>query len=185
MKRLFDLFLSILLLILLSPVMISLYLIIILTSKGPGIYKQKRIKLNCEEFELYKFRTMYFNQNNPGVYYTSENDTRITKIGKFIRKFSLDELPQLINVIKGDMSLVGPRPDVPAQIDTYTRQNWINRHKLKPGITGLAQALLRSQATAQQRLDLDLKYIEKSNFFYDLYILYLTAVRVISKQGAN
>jgi lipopolysaccharide/colanic/teichoic acid biosynthesis glycosyltransferase len=114
-----------------------------------------------------------------GSHFTEDRDPRITRIGGFIRKTSLDELPQLINVLSGEMSLVGPRPNVPKQRVEYTGEEWSKRNAVRPGITGLAQATLRSAATPKERTSLDLEYVDKSGFVYDLWILVLTVRQVL------
>jgi lipopolysaccharide/colanic/teichoic acid biosynthesis glycosyltransferase len=119
-----------------------------------------------------------------GPYFTAADDPRITRVGRFIRRTSLDELPQLLNVLRGDMSLVGPRPDVPAQRTLYTDAEWALRCSVRPGITGLAQALLRSQATEQQRRALDLRYAREHTVWLDLKIMGWTLGRLTGK-GSN
>lgn len=120
---------------------------------------------------------MYVNKSNDN-YYTSPNDVRITSVGSFLRKFSLDELPQLINVYNGSMSLVGPRPDDPRMKSIYTTDDFINRHKVKPGITGLAQVKGRSNLTPRQRLKYDLFYVNHCSFALDIMILKLTFLQL-------
>jgi len=182
MKRIFDIISSLAALVILSPVFIIVSLVIKVDG-GPILFKQKRVGKNGITFSIYKFRSMVINAEKLGGYSTSTNDKRITKVGSFIRKTSLDEIPQLINVIKGEMTLVGPRPDVPAQRAEYSEIQWNKRNTVTPGITGLAQATLRSKATWQQRYDLDIEYIGKSSFFYDLWIIFLTIKQVLLKGG--
>jgi len=182
MKRFFDVISSIAGLILLFPVFLVVS-IVIKVDGGPVLFKQTRVGKNGMNFSIYKFRSMVVNAEKLGGYSTSKGDNRITKVGVFIRKTSLDEIPQLINVLKGDMSLVGPRPDVPAQKKEYTEEQWSLRNTVLPGITGLAQATLRSKATWQQRYDLDIEYIERSSFPYDLWIIILTVKQVLLKGG--
>ena len=185
MKRIFDLIVSALILLLLMPLFIVIAILIKIDSPGPVFFKQKRIGLNGQPFWMYKFRSMDTQAEKKGPYYTQENDPRITKTGHFIRKTSIDELPQLINVIKGDMSLVGPRPDVPAQQKDYTPQDWQKRLSVLPGITGLAQAVKRSSATGSQRLDFDLEYVDRASFLMDLKIILLTVKQVLVRKGTN
>ena len=182
MKRLFDIFISLLLLILLLPIFIVVAFFIKIEG-GPVFYSQVRIGKNGELFNIYKFRSMVINASELGGYSTGKNDNRITTIGKFIRKTSIDELPQLINVIKGNMSLVGPRPNVPLQKAEYSQDDWERRNSVLPGITGLAQATLRSNATPEERLNLDLNYIQKFSFLFDLKIIVLTVKQVLFKGG--
>lgn len=181
MKRLFDVFISGLLLIVAAPFMLLIALAIKLDSSGNILYKQERVGLYSKLFKMYKFRSMVSNADKIGDYFTMPGDIRVTKIGAFLRKSSLDELPQLFNVLKGDMSLVGPRPDVAAQRDYYTDQEWRLRHTLRPGITGLAQATVRSETTMEERKALDLEYISKSSLVYDLIIILKTAKQIIFK----
>lgn len=183
MKAVFDFFVSLLLLVVLLPILIIVSILIVFDDPGSPIFKQKRVGYRGNVFNIYKFRSMKINSDSAGPYYTMENDTRITNFGKFIRRTSLDELPQLFNVILGDMSLVGPRPDVPAQESNYTSEQWEKRITVKPGITGLAQSTLRSAATPEQRINLDLDYVDNRSFIFDLKILFMTFKQVIKKGG--
>jgi lipopolysaccharide/colanic/teichoic acid biosynthesis glycosyltransferase len=118
-----------------------------------------------------------------GPYFTQSQDVRVTRVGRFIRRTSLDELPQLLNVLKGDMSLVGPRPDLPVQRDGYTEHDWAERCSVRPGITGLAQVVARSEATPAERLALDLAYVRQHNGFMDMGIVWRTLGRLSGKGG--
>lgn len=160
-------------LLVLAPVLLATGIAVWLDSGLPVLFRQARVGRGGREFTMYKFRSMV-RDATAGSYFTTEGDPRITRVGRFIRRTSLDELPQLLNVLKGDMSLVGPRPDVPAQRSLYTEEQWQLRCSVRPGITGLAQALLRSQATLQQRQELDLRYAREANLWLDLKILLLT-----------
>jgi lipopolysaccharide/colanic/teichoic acid biosynthesis glycosyltransferase len=182
MKRLFDVLISLVCLILFIPVMVVIA-ILIKRDGGSIFFKQTRIGLGGEHFGIYKFRSMVVNAEQLGGYSTQLGDSRITDIGKFIRKTSIDELPQLINVLLGDMSLVGPRPNVPAQEEEYSTSQWDKRNSVIPGITGLAQATLRSKATWQQRYDLDIEYIRNKSFLYDIKIIFMTIQQVLFKGG--
>ena len=133
---------------------------------------------------MLKFRSMGKNAAASGPYFTQTNDPRITKVGKFIRRTSIDELPQIINVLRGDMSLVGPRPDVPVQRSLYSDADWAQRCSVRPGITGLAQAKIRSEGTAEDRLALDLLYTHEASLWLDLKILWWTLARLTGK-GSN
>ncbi|MFU1477808.1 sugar transferase [Roseovarius sp. C7] len=179
MKRLFDIVMTFGLLLLFAPIMIAVALAVRLDSPGPAIYRQIRVGRNLSRFGIYKFRSMVADADQIGGHSTQPGDTRITKVGAFIRKTSLDELPQLLNVLKGDMSLVGPRPDVPAQEAQYTPEEWRMRHSVRPGITGLAQATMRSSATPEDRTNLDLEYVKSASFINDLRILFWTARQVL------
>ncbi|MGJ0288447.1 sugar transferase [Aliarcobacter cryaerophilus] len=179
-KRIIDLIVSLILLIILIIPFILIAILIKLDSKGNIFYRQIRIGQNCKEFKIFKFRTMVSNADKIGGYSTSKDDVRITKIGQFFRKTSLDELPQVINIILGDMSLIGPRPDVPAQKINYTEDEWLKRHKVKPGISGLAQCRNRHHITNSGRKKYDLFYNRKINFMLDLRIVFWT-LKVLKK----
>lgn len=184
MKRLFDIAVSLFALLLLSPLLLGTAVAVALESGFPVLFRQTRIGLMGREFGMFKFRSMVKNAATIGPYFTSPNDPRITRVGRFIRRTSLDELPQIINVIAGDMSLVGPRPDVPAQRSLYTEADWTQRCSVRPGITGLAQALYRSDSTEAQRLDADLRYTRETSLWLDLKICWWT-IRRLSGKGAN
>lgn len=184
-KRLLDITLSILGLIVLSPLFFLVSIIIKFSSKGPAIFKQKRMGLYKKEFNMYKFRTMSSdaecrldsvkgqNQTNP-IMFKMIDDPRATEIGKFLRKHSLDELPQLINVIKGEMSLVGPRPPLPSEVENYQDWHYV-RFATKPGMTGLWQVSGRSKIKNFDKVvDLDFKYIKAWSILLDKKILLKT-----------
>lgn len=183
MKRLFDVFSSLAGLIFLAPLLLCIALLIAIDSRGPIFYRQLRIGKNTRPFQIYKFRSMTTDADRIGGYSTAPGDPRITRIGRILRRTSIDELPQLLNVLIGDMSLVGPRPDVPAQESLYTAAEWDNRHRVRPGITGLAQATLRSAATMAQRKALDLAYVETQSFGLDIKIIVLTIRQILIKGG--
>lgn len=183
-KRLFDILASLVALLLLSPVLLGTALAVAIESGFPVLFRQTRVGLGGQPFGMFKFRSMVKNAASIGPYFTSANDPRITRVGRFIRRTSLDELPQLINVLTGDMSLVGPRPDVPAQQSLYTPADWAQRCSVRPGITGLAQALYRSDSTEAQRLEADLRYTREASLWLDLKICWWTAKR-LTGQGAN
>lgn len=183
-KRWFDIVVSLVALILASPVMVLVAMLVKLDSKGPVIFRQERVGRYGQTFAIYKFRSMVDDAMSQGPHFTSTDDPRVTRIGRFIRKTSLDELPQLLNVFYGDMSLVGPRPDVPKQKAEYTQMEWDRRNTVRPGITGLAQAKLRSAATQEQRTQLDLEYVDnKSSVFFDIWIIILTIKQALFKGG--
>lgn len=183
MKRLIDLILSSVAILTLSPVFIFVAAVIFFSDFGPVLFKQQRVGRGGSIFYIYKFRSMVESAENLGGYSTSEGDPRITHIGRFIRRTSLDELPQLFNVLTGDMSVVGPRPDVPKQRELYSDAEWQQRHRVRPGITGLAQATLRSAATAAQRKELDLQYAKQPSLLVDIRIILLTFKQVFGKGG--
>ncbi|MBL7087258.1 MAG: sugar transferase [Acidovorax sp.] len=178
MKRGVDIVLSLVALLVLSPLLLGAVLAIALETGFPVVFRQTRLGLNGREFGMYKFRSMVKNAARMGPYFTTDKDPRITRVGRFIRRTSIDELPQLINVLKGDMSLVGPRPDVPVQRSLYTEADWAERCSVRPGITGLAQALYRSEATYEQRLNADLRYAREASIWLDLQILVWTIRRL-------
>lgn len=184
MKRVVDALGALVGLLLLAPVLLGVALAIYAESGRPVLFRQARVGRGGKTFPIFKFRSMVVNAASIGPYYTSGDDPRITRVGRFIRRTSLDELPQLINVLRGDMSLVGPRPDVPAQEALYSPQDWAARCSVRPGITGLAQAKLRSEATPEQRLALDLDYVKTHTLWLDLRILWWTLAR-LSGRGAN
>ena len=188
MKRLIDILLSLCALLLLSPVLLGVALAILLHDGPPVFFRQKRVGLGGREFGMLKFRSMVHNAASIGPYFTSANDPRITPIGRFIRRTSLDELPQLINVLLGDMSLVGPRPDVPAQRAQYTDAQWQERCTVRPGITGLSQALMRSEGTEALRCEMDLRYVREARglrgLWLDFKIMFWTVGRLTGR-GAN
>jgi len=182
-KRVFDILVSLLVLIPASPFMILTALLIKLESKGPAIFKQERVGRFGTSFFIYKFRSMVVAAASQGPHFTQDGDPRITRVGRIVRKTSLDELPQLINVLKGDMSLVGPRPDVPKQRSDYTENDWKKRNLVRPGITGLAQAKLRSAATFEERTRLDLEYVDNASFSYDIWVILMTVKQVLFRGG--
>jgi len=188
MKRLLDVVLSLVALVLLSPLLAVVAAAIALHDGPPVLFRQQRVGRGGQPFGMYKFRSMVRDAAAVGPYFTVSGDPRITPIGRFIRRTSIDELPQLLNVIKGDMSLVGPRPDVPAQRELYTDAQWAERCSVRPGITGLAQALIRSGGVEGERLALDLRYVAESRglagVWLDIKIMVWTLSRLTGK-GAN
>ncbi len=183
MKRFFDVFFSMLLIFILFPLFGLIAIAVFLQDRGPVFFKQKRVGYKGKMFFMLKFRTMIVEAEQKGTYFTKDNDSRITKLGKVLRKSSLDELPQLLNVLIGDMSFVGPRPDVIQQKELYTDDEWRSRCSVRPGITGLAQATLRSQATIEERKSMDLQYVKNKSFLFDLKIILLTLKQIITKGG--
>ncbi|WP_243975766.1 sugar transferase [Vibrio natriegens] len=182
-KPLVDKFFSIFILLLLSPILLLVSIAIVMDSGFPIFYFQKRVGKNGKEFYVFKFRTMINGADKVGLERTSTNDSRITRIGKFLRKSSLDETPQLINVLKGDMSLIGFRPG----IKKYYKQNDLSSDifKVKPGITGLAQVSGRSNLTPEQKRALELKYANEISFLLDVKILLLTIIKVVTRASTN
>lgn len=173
--------------IVLSPVILAVSIAIKLTSEGPIFFKQERVGKNQKVFEIIKFRTMVVNAEHigDGLKVKEESDPRITKIGKILRRTSLDEIPQLINVLKGDMSLIGPRPPVtyhPYKVGEYDN---IKKHRfdVRPGITGLAQAKIRNGGSWDERISYDLKYVKNISFKNDIKILKETVSMVLRKDS--
>tara|TARA_Y100000768_G_C23830544_1_gene611137 strand:+ start:50 stop:667 length:618 start_codon:yes stop_codon:yes gene_type:complete len=205
MKNITDITITIFVLPILLVIIPIIYLFILVSDGYPAIYKQERVGKNGKIFTLYKFRTMDHSSDEniheehyknltkaqtvepsltPGNPIRIENDDRITKIGQFLRKTSLDELPNLFNVLFGEMSIVGPRPLVTYESDLlgeYQKE----RHSVKPGITGLAQTQGRLDLSLQERLYWDLDYVKKYNLVLDLKIIFQTVMSVISRKGAN
>ncbi|MFZ4438256.1 MAG: sugar transferase [Syntrophales bacterium] len=174
-KSIFDIFASLIILVILSPIILIIVLLIRMDSKGPVIFKQDRVGKNGEVFKIYKFRTMDVDSNPYSVNPLDQNDPRITKIGKFLRKSSFDEIPQLFNVLKGNMSLVGPRPEMPFIAEQY---NELQRERLRvlPGITGLWQLSGDRNKAIHENMDYDLYYIQNVSFFMDVAILIETLI---------
>lgn len=182
-KGLMDFILSLIATIILSPVMLIIGIAIKIDSKGPVFFFQERLGKGGKVFKIIKFRTMVVNAENigDGLSIKSENDDRITKVGKFLRKTSLDEIPQFINVLKGEMSLIGPRPPAtyfPHKIEDYPEFQ-LKRFDVKPGITGLAQVRVRNQATWDEKIEIDLEYISNITFINDLKIVFLTIKNIL------
>ena len=180
MKRLFDICGASLGLLLASPILLLCAIGVRLSSPGSVIYKQKRVGRGGVQFTLYKLRSMHVGSDAAG-YQTQPNDSRIFGFGRFMRRLALDELPQLLNVLRGDMSLVGPRPCVPAQEKLYSAADWAERHQVQPGITGLAQLRLRSSGTLAEALALDLDYARNVSVLRDLAIILGTAAMMHAK----
>ncbi len=187
LKRLFDVVLSGVLLLLLSPFLLVLPLLIKVFSPGPAFYLQERVGYQGRVFRLVKFRTMIPDaESNSGEVYATENDPRVTPIGRVLRRFRLDELPQLINVLKGEMSFVGPRPERPKFVEAFERDvpGYAERHKIKPGITGLAQVRSCYHTAPENKLRYDLAYIYNYSFSLDLLVLLETIKVVLIRKGS-
>ena len=194
-KRVFDLVISTIGLIILSPIFLILAIIVKLDSKGPVFFAHTRYGKNGKKFKMYKFRTMYENAQDMINDFTPEqmkewkenfklqDDPRITKVGKFLRKTSLDELPQIVNIIKGDLSIIGPRPVIEEELEKYGE----NKEKflsVTPGLTGYWQANGRSSTTYEQRMGMELYYIDHISPKLDFKIFFKTIESVIKKEGA-
>jgi lipopolysaccharide/colanic/teichoic acid biosynthesis glycosyltransferase len=181
-KRLFDFIVSLIAFIVLSPLLLFLSLIVRIKLGSPIIFKQKRPGLNEKVFTLYKFRTMKNSKDEHGV--LLPDSERLTKFGKFLRATSMDELPSLLNIIKGDLSIVGPRPLLVEYLSLYNDEQK-KRHLVRPGLTGLAQVKGRNAISWEEKFDLDLLYMSKISFFYDIMIILLTIKKVIFREGIN
>ena len=181
-KRLFDFFAALFALVLLSPILIWVALKVRSRLGAPVIFRQRRPGLNGEPFEMIKFRTMLEAYDEHGK--PLPNEQRMTPFGKWLRATSLDELPELWNVLKGNMSLVGPRPLRMEYLPLYNAHQ-ARRHELRPGITGWAQINGRNSLSWEQKFDLDVWYVDNQSFLLDLKILFLTVKKVVVKEGIN
>ena len=185
-KRFYDIVFSILLFIPYVFVYILVAPIIYFTDKGPVYYKGERLGKDGKVFKMHKFRSMRMNapdiRNTDGTTYNSENDPRVTKIGRIIRKTSIDELPQLIDVFMGKMSFVGPRPDLPDSISLYDEKTK-EKLKVRPGITGYSQAVYRNTSTLEQRFSGDVYYANNVSLLLDLKIIFMTIVGVLTHKN--
>ncbi|WP_276527870.1 sugar transferase [Oceanobacillus picturae] len=182
MKRIFDLIVSLAVLIIFS-IIIAITAIIVRAKLGSSIlFKQQRPGLHGKPFYVYKFRTMTDEKDANGE--LLPDYVRLTKTGKVIRKLSLDELPQLFNVLKGDISLVGPRPLLMEYLDLYTQEQ-ARRHEVKPGITGWAQVNGRNAISWEDKFELDVWYVDNRSFWLDIKILFLTVLKVFKSEGIN
>lgn len=182
LKRTLDIIISLAGLVILSPLLIIIAILIKVDSKGNIIFKHKRIGLNGRAIYVYKFRTMVENADKLGPQYTLPQDNRVTKIGRKLRRLSLDEIPQLINILKGEMSIVGPRPM--SYKEMLTEEQKI-RSKVKPGLTGLAQVNGRSLLTAEEKSYYDTFYVEHNNLIMDIKIILKTFGVVFKGKGIN
>ena len=182
MKRFFDLSVSIVITTLLSPFILTIAACIFITMGRPVIFTQIRPGLHGKSFQIYKFRTMNDTRDSSGTLLADR--MRLTAMGKFIRRFSLDELPQLFNVLKGDLSIVGPRPLLMQYLPRYTPEQ-ARRHEAKPGITGWAQVNGRNAISWEEKFKLDLWYVDHQSFLLDMKIIWLTFVRVLKREGIS
>jgi undecaprenyl phosphate N,N'-diacetylbacillosamine 1-phosphate transferase len=182
-KRIFDLFFCLLAIVILSPVYILMPMIIKLDSKGEVFFKQKRLGKNGSTFFIYKYRSMVVGAEKKGSgVYSFKDDPRVTKVGKFIRKTSIDEIPQVLNILKGEMSFIGPRPTLtyhPWKLDEYSDFQ-ARRFLAKPGITGLAQTKGRKEIDWTKRIEYDVDYIKNISMLNDLKIFFITVFRVLA-----
>jgi len=195
-KRIFDLVFSFLGLLLLAPIFILIAILIKLDSKGPILFIQNRVGKNNVDFNIYKFRTMRIASQTKGLLTLGNNDSRVTKIGYFLRRYKIDEFPQLINILKGDMSFVGPRPELRYYVNFYNKDD-MKIFQVRPGIAGLASLKYRNEVELLKaaknpeeffiktiipdKLRFNKMYIKKQSFFFDLKLILITVVKVITK----
>lgn len=182
MKRIFDICISLSLLLCFSFIILMVAILVRLKLGSPILFKQERPGLHGKPFYLYKFRTMTDARDEKGD--LLPDSFRLTSFGKFLRKYSLDELPQLINVVKGELSLVGPRPLLMEYLSLYSAEQ-AKRHDVKPGITGWAQVNGRNAIAWEKKFELDVWYVNHQTFLLDIKILLLTVVKVFKKEGIN
>lgn len=195
-KRGFDFIFALLGLVILFPLLLIIAILIKLDSKGPVLFIQERVGQHNIEFNIYKFRTMYVKSQKKGLLTIGDNDSRVTKIGYFLRKYKIDEFPQLLNIIKGDMSFVGPRPELRYYVDFYKPEDLVI-FKIKPGITGLASLTYRNEVELLKKaedpekyfietiipdkLRYNKMYLKKRSFLFDLKLIFITLFKVIAK----
>lgn len=194
-KRVTDIIISLSALILLSPLLLIVSFLILIDSKGPVIFKQDRVGKNGKIFKMYKFRSMVVNAEElkkklekknemTGPMFKIKEDPRITKIGKFIRKTSIDELPQLINIIKGEMSLVGPRPSLPSEVEKF--EPWMmERLDVLPGLTCYWQVMGRNSIGFKEWMELDIKYVRERNCWIDIKLIFKTFFVIFGDENAS
>ncbi len=185
MKRLFDLILATILIIVLSVLMLFIILAIRLTSKGPALYWSDRIGFDNSIFKMPKFRSMRIDSPQVATHLVSNPEKFLSPIGGFLRQTSLDEIPQLLSILKGDMSFVGPRPALYNQEDLITLRSDHGLHKLIPGLTGWAQVNGRDDLSIPEKVLLEVEYMHKKSFWFDLKILWLTFLKVINRKGVS
>ena len=186
-KRVFEILFSIVFLILTLPVLVLTAIAIKLESKGPVFYRQERVGLHGKTFYVLKLRSMYTDAEKNGPQWAEKNDPRVTRVGRFIRKTRIDEIPQLINILRGDMSLIGPRPERPFFTEQFAREipGFKNRLMVKPGLTGWAQVNGGYEATPREKFEMDMYYIRNQSFMLDMKILLRTVWVVLSGSGAR
>jgi len=184
MKRVLDFVLAIFILIVISPILVGVAVLIKLTSKGPVLFKQRRIGKDKKEFNIYKFRSMYTDTpKDVPTHLLDKPDAFITPVGRFIRKTSIDELPQIFNIIKGEMSFVGPRPALYNQYDLIELRDNAGVNKVRPGLTGWAQANGRDELPIPVKVEYDKYYVEHESIWFDIKIIFLTGYKVIFGKG--
>ena len=192
-KRAVDLLVAAVLLVVLAPLLAAIAIAVRMTSPGPALFIQRRVGYRCAEFDMFKFRTMTVGAErcqdamasaHGTTFFKVADDPRTTRLGRWLRRSSLDELPQLLNVLKGDMSLVGPRPLLRSDLDTYPRASQMRRFAMYPGLTGLWQVSGRSLLPDEDRIRLDLTYVDSWNVWLDVKVLARTLPVVLTGRGA-
>lgn len=184
LKRLFDIVFAIAVLCIVSPLFLIIAAVVRIESRGPVFFKHTRVGRNGVEFKMWKFRTMVDGSHLNGQQLTTDGDKRITRVGKILRRLSLDELPQLLNVLSGDMSVVGPRPEIPEIVKAYNPQQK-RAISVQPGITGLSQVNGRDDLPIDRKLNYEVEYVDNLSLQLDLVILLKTIPAVISGRGAR
>jgi len=186
-KRVLDLVFSFLALVVLVIPMLLLSLVVLINSEGPALYKQERVGLNGKRFTLYKFRSMRMDAESNGAQWAVDDDPRVTKVGRFMRMTRLDELPQLLNILKGDMSFVGPRPERPVFYEKFAEyiDGFDERLKVKPGLTGLAQISGGYNLKPEEKVAYDIEYIETRSLWLDFKLVFETVAVVFTHDGAK
>ena len=184
-KRIFDIFSSLALIIIISPLLLLTAIAIKRDSEGPVLFKQKRPGLKNDLFVIYKFRSMSVDTPNIESAKLGQGVSYITPVGKIIRKTSIDELPQLVNVVKGDMSVVGPRPALYNQYELIEKRTELGIDKVKPGITGYAQVMGRDDINDDQKVQYDKYYIDNQSFKLDIWIIWKTIKNVLTSKGVK
>lgn len=183
MKRLFDIFCSSFALFVFSPLFIIVFVLIKLDNPGPALFVQRRVGIDDAEFSMYKFRTMVVGTPNVATDKLKNSQSYITKIGYYLRKYSIDELPQLLNILKGDMSIIGPRPALYNQTELRERRNKHRISSIRPGLSGWAQVNGRDDIPLSEKVKLDFFYLKKQSFWLDLKIIYMTLFSVSGGTG--
>ena len=185
MKRVFDFIISLFALIILSPLFLLISLIILIGDGKPVLFRQKRVGKNNELFTIYKFRTMKRGTENVASGKLENANAKITKFGRILRATSIDDLPQLFNILNGTMSLVGPRPLIPEETEIRELREKYNVYTIRPGITGWAQVNGRDNISLEQKALLDKEYVEKQSLGFDIKILVMTVLKVLRREDVN
>ena len=185
MKRFFEIIFCLIIILILLPIILLIIISIKIDTRGPIIFFSKRVGVNNSIFIMPKFRTMFRDTEIVESSKLINTDSKITKVGKFLRKYSLDELPQFLSVIQGNMKIVGPRPALPSQNELLVKRKKLGIHKLKPGITGYAQINGRDDLSILEKVILDTEYLKRKSLLFDLKILFITFFRFFSREGIS